>query len=175
MKRKSTPREKLLIEMETAERNGTEFVSYGGRDDIVTIGVAIERLLQLPGEQGNDGYDPSKWYECDASGNRIIRTREIYGGLTRHESGVIVWNGSADPFCGTWVELKGMPRSFGPPNLDGEGRKLVAVCLGRQNLDDDTLELAFAAARAKGDKTPTISEVFRVNEMATIITFESWP
>lgn len=173
MKRKSTPRQKLLDAMEQSGRKGAEFISYGGHDDVVRIEVAIERLRQLPEGLDSDENGITRWYECDTSGNRIIRTREIYGGMTKHESGVIVWNGSADLFCGNWIELKGKP--LGPPDITGEGKKLVAVCLDRQHLDDDTLELAFAAARDKGDKSPTISEVFRVNEIATIITFEGWP
>jgi hypothetical protein len=175
MKKKTNVRQKLLEEIGKAKTKGAEFVNYGGRDAVVRIDDAIDYISQLPEEPESADEEATRWYECDAAGNMIIRAREIFGGLTRHETGVIVWDGSADVFCGNWIETNGLPRSFGPPDGTGEGKKLVAVCMDLQTLDDDTLELAVKAALAKGDKTPSIHEAFRVNDQVTIITFNGWP
>ncbi len=175
MKQKATKREKLIDEIDRARHHGAEFISYPGHENAIRIEKAIEYLERMPEELVGMSGDIARWYECDTSGNRLIRAREIYEGLTMHASGVIVWDGSADTYCGEWIGLKGMPRSFGAPDTSGEGRKLVAVCLERQRLDEDTLELAFKAAYARGDSSPSVHEVFRVNELATIVTFEGWP
>ena len=175
MKRKTTQREQLQVAIDEARRKGAEFVCYAGRNDAVRVEDAIETIRRLPEDLGDEADELARWYECDTTGRKIIRAREIFGGLTRHQSGVIVWSGSAEIFCGNWIDTRGMPRSFGPPDISGEGKKLVAVCLEPQQLDDDTLELAFKAADARGDRSPSISEVFRVNDLATIITFDGWP
>jgi hypothetical protein len=175
MKQKATKRRKLIDAIERSRHKGADFVCYPGHENPVRIDSAIEYLERMPEDLAGISEQIARWYECDSAGNRIIRVREIYGGLTRHVSGVIVWDGSADVFCGEWVGLKGMPRSFGPPDPTGEGRMLVAKCLEPERLDDDARELVYGAAYRKGDKSPTLHEVFRVNELATIVTFDSWP
>lgn len=175
MKKRAKERRMLIDALEQARHKGAEFVNYPGHENPIRIGSAIEYLERMPEDLVGISEEIAKWYECDTAGNRLIRVREIYGGLTRHVSGVIVWYGSAEVFCGEWVGLKGMPRSFGPPDPTGEGRMLVAVCLAPERLDDDTRELAFNAAYRKGDRTPSLHEVFRVNELATIVTFDNWP
>jgi hypothetical protein len=175
MKRKTTAKENMLADLDKARGKGAEFICYAGSDDAVRIADAIDAISRLPDDLGHGASELARWYESDATGRRIVRTREIYGGLTSHQSGVIIWNGSADVFCGNWFETMGLPRSFGPPDMTGEGKKLLAIRLEREDLDEDTLELAFEAAATRGDRTPTISEVFRVNDLATIITFDGWP
>jgi hypothetical protein len=167
-------KQKLLDAIDGAMSSGAEYISYGGIGDTVKIDNAIEYIQRLPDDLGDAAEDLTRWYECDASGNRIIRAKEIYGGITTRGSGVIVLNGSAEVFCGNWVGAKGLPQVFGSFDETGTSRMFVAVCLSWKDLDEDTLELAFNAANAKGDKSPTISEVFRVNDMATIITFDGW-
>ncbi len=88
------------------------------------------------------------------------------------KAGVIVRNGSDDVFCGNWGSVEGLP---GQAGRFGQSHDLVAVLLDPQALDDDTLELACRAARDKGDLIPTLHEVFRIGDTATIITFNGWP
>ena len=175
MKRKNTAKDDLLAAIEKARGKGAEYICHVGSDASLRVEEVIDSINRLPDNLGQEAEKLMRWYECDATGRRIIRAREIYGGLTTHQSGVIVWNGSTDVFCGNWFETTGLPRSFGPPDTTGEGKKLFAVCLEREDLDEDTLELAFGAAAGKGDRTPSISEAFRVNDLATVITFDGWP
>lgn len=175
MKQKTHEREQLLDAIGKARSNGAEFIFFGGQDRSMAIDDAMSYLRRQPEDLGGNAEEFNRWYECDAVGNRILRTKEIYGGITRHESGVLVWNGSSDVFCGNWGGIKGLPRPFGPAETPGESRSMVAVSLDPQFLDDDTLELACNAAIRKGDKTPRIHEAFRVNDTATIVTFDGWP
>lgn len=175
MKRRASPRDALIEAIEEARDKGAEYIRYGGYDTATDVKQFIEQIRSLPEELGAEHADLNRWFECDADGNRIIRSKEIYGFITNHETGVIVWNGSDEVFCGNWGAIRGLPRSFGPAEIPGESRSMTAVCIDRHALDDDTLELAFDAAMNKGDKTPTIHEVFRINNTATIITFDGWP
>lgn len=174
MRKNRTMKQKLLDGIDDAMENGAEYISYGGTGDTVMINDAIAYFQRLPDDLGDAAENVTRWYECDASGNRIIRAKEIYGGITKRGTGVVVWEGSSEAFCGSWVGAKGLPHAFGSTEEMGNGKKLIAVCLSWKDLDEDTLELAFDAATAKGDKSPTISEVFRVNDMVTIITFDGW-
>lgn len=156
-----------------AGETGAEFISISGQENPFTPKEAIAFLNRQPDEpfetvrKGEAG-----WYESDIDGHRIIRTKRIYGGLTRHESGVVVRNGSDDVFCGNWGAIEGLPEEAEPT---GHAHVLVAVHLDPQSIDDDTLELACKAARGKGDLIPTIHEVFRIGDTATIVTFNGWP
>jgi hypothetical protein len=174
MRQIRTPKQKLMESIEKAKANGAEYVSYGNTISAIMIDVAIEYIQELPDDLGSAATDVMRWYECDTAGNRIIRAKEIYGGITMCGSGVIIQDGSAEVFCGSWIGSKGIPNSNGATDDMGAGKKLIAVTLSWKDLDEDTLELAFGAAHAKGDKSPSISEVFRVNDSMTLITFDGW-
>lgn len=163
----------MIEAIETARQKGAEFICIVGHDTPFTPNEAIGFLSRQP-EEAFDGLreETENWYESDIDGHRIIRAKGIYGGLTRHESGVIVRNGSDDVFCGNWGSVEGLP---GQAGRFGQSHGLVAVLLDPQALDDDTLELACRAARDKGDLIPTLHEVFRIGDTATIITFNGWP
>jgi hypothetical protein len=174
MRQIRTIKQKLMDSIEKARANGAEYVCYGNILNAVRIDNAIEYIQGLPDDLGTAAEELIRWYECDAAGNRIIRAKEIYGGITRRGSGVIIRDGSTDVFCGSWTGSKGIPNSSGTAEDMGAAKKLIAVTLSWKDLDEDTLELAFDAAHAKGDKSPSISEVFRVNDSVTIITFNGW-
>jgi hypothetical protein len=174
MRQIRTIKQKLMASIEKAGENGAEYVCYGNIINAVKIENAIEYIQELPDDLGIAAKDLMKWYECDAAGNRIIRAKEIFEGITRFGTGVIIRDGSSDVFCGSWVGSKGIPNSSGTTEDMGTTRNLIAVTLSWKDLDEDTLELAFDAAHAKGDKSPSISEVFRVNDSVTLITFDGW-
>jgi hypothetical protein len=167
-------KQKLLDAIEKAKANDAEYISYGSTINAVRIDDAISYIQQLNEDLGNSMEDLTRWFECNAAGQRIFRAKEIYDGITRHGTGVIVWDGSSNVFCGSWIGAQGIPPSFDHHDEAGTGKKLVAVSLNWNDLDEDTLELAFNAAHSKGDKSPSISEVFRINDAATIITFDGW-
>jgi hypothetical protein len=175
MKRKTGDLRTLIDAIREVGEHGAEFICLGGPDVVLTVNEALEYLERLPEGSGVTAEDIGKWYECDIDGNSIIRTKALYGGLTGHETGVIVWNGSAEVFCGNWGAFRGLPCPSGSAETSKECKNMVAVLLDRYSIDDDTLDLAFAAARKKGDRTPSIHEVFKVNDMATVITFDGWP
>ncbi|HWQ26868.1 MAG TPA: hypothetical protein VN367_08845 [Chlorobaculum sp.] len=174
MKQTRTIKQKLTDSIEKARADGAEYVCYGGVLNAVRIDNAIEYIQELPDDPGIAANDIMGWYECDAAGNRIIRAKEIFNGITRFGSGVIIRDGSTDVFCGSWIGSKGIPNSGGATVGMGTAEKLIAVTLSWKDLDEDILELAFDAAHAKGDKSPSISEVFRVNDSVTLITFDGW-
>ena len=176
MKKRISARDKLLAELAAARDKGAEFICYAGQDAAVRIEKAMEVIGRMSEELADDAEKSVlHWHECDRDGRRVVRGPEINPGLTTHQSGVIVWSGSAEVFCGNWCDARGVPGLFEPSAAGKRGRQLAAVCIERQELDEDTLELAFEAAVARGDRSPSISEVFRVNGQATIITFDGWP
>jgi hypothetical protein len=174
MRQIRTIKQKLMDSIEKARANGAEYVYYGNVLNAVRIDNAIEYIQELPDDLGIAARDLMGWYECDAAGNRIIRAKEIFEGITMRGSGVIIRDGSTDVFCGSWVGSKGIPNSGGAIEGMVTSEKLIAITLSWKDLDEDTLELAFDAAHAKGDKSPSISEVFRVNDSVTLITFDGW-